>query len=127
MTLLPDGVTLLTLGCSGDLQIWQPGNGRITPSTNPIPTEIASGYVEGRRSSFEGQHRHLAPVAQRATVGGGGEWRPIGTNYNDRTINKKYDQRRNIRPLPNQKQAGTGGHGQRLSRLRPQFFGAMWR
>ncbi|MEZ4592741.1 MAG: protein kinase [Chloroflexota bacterium] len=76
MALLPDGVTLLTLGYSGNLQIWQPGNGRITPATTPIPPEIATGYVEGRRSTYQGQHDYvaLAPNGQRlAVVAGGGQ------------------------------------------------------
>jgi WD40 repeat protein len=76
MVLLPDGVTLITLGYNGNLRIWQPVNGRIQEATDLLPPETATGHVEGRRSSFEGRHNYLAlsPNGQRlAVVASGGQ------------------------------------------------------
>ncbi|MCP4418013.1 MAG: hypothetical protein GY805_15430, partial [Chloroflexi bacterium] len=61
LDILPDGVTLITLGYSGDLRIWRPtANGRIEDADPSLPPEIASDHVEGRRSTFQGQNIYLA-------------------------------------------------------------------
>jgi WD40 repeat protein len=76
MGLLPDGVTLMTLGYSGNLRIWQPVNGRVQEAADLLPPETAAGHVEGRRSTFEGRHNYLAlsPNGQRlAVVASGGQ------------------------------------------------------
>ena len=71
MEILPDGVTLITLGYAGNLRIWQPdSDNRILEAEMPLPPEIATGHFEGRRSLFQGRHSYLAlsPNGQRLAV-----------------------------------------------------------
>ena len=71
MAILPDGITLLTLGSSGNLRVWQPDpNNRIIDADPPLPAEVDSGHVVASRSTFEGRHGYLAlsPNGQRLAV-----------------------------------------------------------
>jgi serine/threonine-protein kinase len=77
LDILPDGVTLITLGYSGNLRIWRwMVNGRIQEPDPLLPPEIGNNHVEGRRNTFQGQSNYLALTAngQRlAVVAGGGQ------------------------------------------------------
>ena len=71
MAIFPDGITLLTLGSSGNLRVWQsdPDN-RIIDADPPLPEAVANGHVVGSRSTFVGRHGYLAlsPTGQRLAV-----------------------------------------------------------
>ena len=76
MVILPDGLTFITLGYSGNLRFWQAGGNRPIDAETPLSPEIANGHVEGRRSSFSGRHNYLAlsPNGQQlAVVANGGQ------------------------------------------------------
>jgi WD40 repeat protein len=71
MEILPDGVTLITLGYAGNLRIWQPdSDNRILEAELALPPEVATGHFEGRRSLFQGRRSYLAlsPNGQRLAV-----------------------------------------------------------